>query len=198
MADPLSRRLGGTVLVGHNFVRYKKHRRHSMREVPIGKAMLFVGAEIQGNKIIQIRMEVASLASDKDYESFIVKNIAQGSTIINDGWTWIRNLTRVGYKHKVPWGDSFRDMPDIRKATDNFSGWLLNVYKRGISREHLGVYLDEYTFKHNHCWGSGRSRTNAFYLLLKRFAQRDIRKSKYRSLIKNIRKQRTQTRPMPW
>jgi hypothetical protein len=43
---------------------------------------------------------------------------------------------------------SFRQLPSAHRAISNLKAWLHGTH-RDVSRRHLQVYLDEYTFRHN-------------------------------------------------
>ena len=52
-------------------------------------------------------------------------------------------------------------LPRAHRAISNLKAWMLGTH-RGVSREHLAVYLDEYVFRHNR----RRSPMAAFQTLL--------------------------------
>ena len=70
-----------------------------------------------------------------------------------DGWPGYGKLAGAGYEHRPRL--QRRDHPDAQKllprahrAASNLKTWL-NGTHRGVSPEHLQVYLDEFVFRHN-------------------------------------------------
>jgi transposase-like protein len=70
-----------------------------------------------------------------------------------DGWHGYGKLAGVGFDHRPRRGR--RDHPDAQKllprahrASSNLKTWLQGTH-RGVSPDHLQVYLDEFVFRHN-------------------------------------------------
>ena len=40
-------------------------------------------------------------------------------------------------------------MPNVHLVVGLLKRWLLGTFHGGVSREHLGYYLDEFTFRYN-------------------------------------------------
>jgi transposase-like protein len=79
--------------------------------------------------------------------------VAAGAIVHTDGWKGYNGLVGVRYDHRPRL--QRRDHPDAQKllprahpAASNLKTWLQGSH-RGVSPEHLQVYLDEFVFRHN-------------------------------------------------
>jgi len=133
-----------------------------------GKELVLIASEIDGKKTGRIRMEWIANAEAKTLKGFIKKHIAQGSTIITDGWGGYVGLTKLGYKHKVVNGESVgKDeiLPRVHRVASLLKRWLLGTHQGGVNiKAGLNVYLDEFTFRFNR--RTSHSRGMLFYRLL--------------------------------
>ena len=80
-----------------------------------------------------------------------------------------RGLTKHNYAHHVTAISSSGDpavvvMPSVHLVAALLTRWLLGTFHGGVSREHLGYYLDEFTFRYNR--RTSRGRGLLFYRLL--------------------------------
>ena len=80
-----------------------------------------------------------------------------------------RGLTKHNYAHHVSAISSSGDpavvvMPSVHLVAALLKRWLLGTFHGGVSREHLGYYLDEFTFRYNR--RTSRGRGLLFYRLL--------------------------------
>ena len=78
-------------------------------------------------------------------------------------------LTTHHYAHQVTTISSSGDpavvvMPNVHLVVGLLKRWLLGTFHGGVSREHLGYYLDEFTFRYNR--RTARARGLLFYRLL--------------------------------
>src|SRR4051794_16174629 len=79
-----------------------------------------------------------------------------GAVVHTDGWNGYRRLRTLGYNHRprsqrtagVPAADLDEILPRVHRVISNLKSWLQGTH-RGVSREHLQVYLDEYVFRFN-------------------------------------------------
>jgi transposase-like protein len=78
--------------------------------------------------------------------------VDDGATVHTDGWQGYRWLSQIGYDHRrasqrqSPAGQWL--LPRVHRSISNLKAWLHGTH-RGVSREHLQVYLDEFVFRHN-------------------------------------------------
>jgi transposase-like protein len=85
-----------------------------------------------------------------------------------DGWQGYAKLTTKGFDHRPRSqakakrdGDTDPVLPRAHRAISNFKSWLRGTH-RGVSAEHLQVYLDEFIFRYNR----RRTPMAAFHTLL--------------------------------
>ena len=78
------------------------------------------------------------------------------SVVHTDGWYAYRRLSKRGYDHRprtqrpgrVAVDDLDEILPRVHRVISNHKTWLQGTH-RGVSKEHLQVYLDEYVFRFN-------------------------------------------------
>ncbi len=115
-----------------------------------------VGVEVRGAGSGRVRMAVIDDASGSTLTGFVRDNIAVGTTVHTDAWRGYRSLNSVGYDHRprsqraarANGEDIDQILPRVHRVISNLKSWLQGTH-RGVSGEHLQVYLDEYTFRFN-------------------------------------------------
>jgi transposase-like protein len=120
------------------------------------KALVAVGVEVRGAGSGRVRMAVIADASASALTGFVRDNVAAGATVHTDAWKGYRPLSRLGYDHqprsqraaRARGEDIDEILPRVHRAISNLKSWLQGTH-RGVSGEHLQVYLDEYTFRFN-------------------------------------------------
>lgn len=120
------------------------------------KALVVVGVEARGAGSGRVRMAVIDDASAETLSGFVRDNVAAGATVHTDGWKGYRPLSRLGYDHRprsqraarAAGEDIDEILPRVHRAISNLKSWLQGTH-RGVSGEHLPVYLDEYAFRFN-------------------------------------------------
>jgi transposase-like protein len=120
------------------------------------KALVIVAVEVRGTRSGRVRMAVTPDASGATIQQFMRENVAAGAIVHTDGWRGYRPLTRSGYDHRPrsqlatrAAGADIKDvLPRVHRVISNLKSWLQGTH-RGVSRDHLHVYLDEYTFRFN-------------------------------------------------
>ena len=120
------------------------------------KALVAVGVEVRGAGSRRVRMAVIDDVSGSTLTGFVRDNIAVGTTVHTDAWRGYRSLNSVGYDHRprsqraarANGEDIDQILPRVHRVISNLKSWLQGTH-RGVSGEHLQVYLDEYTFRFN-------------------------------------------------
>ena len=120
------------------------------------KALVAVGVEVCGAGSGRVRMAVIGDASAATLSGFVRENVALGSTVHTDAWKGYRTLGKLGYDHqprsqraaRTHGEDIDEILPRAHRVISNLKSWLQGTH-RGVSGEHLQVYLDEYTFRFN-------------------------------------------------
>jgi transposase-like protein len=81
--------------------------------------------------------------------SFVAAAIAEGSTVVSDGWSGYARLKDVQHDHKLvgPMA-AHLVLPWVHRVFANAKRWALGVY-HGLRRKHLQRYLDEFVFRFN-------------------------------------------------
>ena len=92
-------------------------------------------------------------ASQDTLTPWVKASVERGAIVHTDGWDGYGKLASSGFDHRPRL--QRRDHPDVQKllprahrAASNLKTWLQGTH-RGVSPEHLQVYLDEFVFRHN-------------------------------------------------
>ncbi len=101
-------------------------------------------------------MQIVEDASTATLTGFVSKAVEAGAVVHTDGWSSYRRLTKLGYEHRpgtqrpgrVAADDLEEILPRVHRVISNLKTWLQGTH-RGVSKEHLQVYLDEYVFRFN-------------------------------------------------
>lgn len=155
MVNPERQPLSGAVEVDECFVggldrNLRGGRQHGT------KALVVVAVEVRGAGCGRVRMQVIADASTATLCGFVTEVVAAGAVVHTDGWNGYRRLRTLGYDHRprsqrtagVPAADLDEILPRVHRVISNLKSWLQGTH-RGVSREHLQVYLDEYVFRFN-------------------------------------------------
>lgn len=148
------------------------------------KALVAVGVEVRGAGSGRIRMAVIDDASAATLTGFVADNVAAGAIVHTDAWKSYLPLTKLGYDHRPRNQSAARRrgedpdeiLPRVHRAISNLKSWLQGTH-RGVSGEHLQVYLDEYTFRFNR----RRTPMAAFQTLLG--LQSQLQPTTYRGIV---------------
>ena len=130
-------------------------------------------AEENGKGIGRIRLRRVKDVSADSLLPFVQGAVAPGATIHTDGWRGYAGLTAAGYRRQVTVISAGSDpahevMPRVHTVAALLKRWLLGTHQGGVQRQHLGYYLDEFTFRFN------RRRSRARGLLFHRLAEQAV------------------------
>lgn len=115
------------------------------------KALIGIAIEVRGHGSGRLRLRVLPDASGPTLLSFTQATTTTGAIVHTDGLQSYRVLSKHGYEHRRhPKQTAAPDqlLPRAHRATSNLKAWMHGTH-RGVSDEHLQVYLDEYVFRHN-------------------------------------------------
>jgi hypothetical protein len=125
-----------------------------------GKLLIAGAVEIRGAGPGRTRLAVIGDYSAASLGGFVAGNVAEGSTVVSDGWSGYAGLKDVKHDPKVV-GDApaHAVLPWIHRVFANAKRWALGVY-HGLREEHLqaGPWpragepdpgLDEFVFRFN-------------------------------------------------
>jgi transposase-like protein len=120
---------------------------------PGDKTLVGVAIEVRGRGSGRVRLQVLPDASRQTLRTFVGGVVAPRAVVHTDGWRGYIVLAEDGYDHRRRVQRTARPieepiLPRAHRAISNLKIWLAGTH-RGVSREHLQVYLDEYAFRHN-------------------------------------------------
>jgi transposase-like protein/predicted RNA-binding Zn-ribbon protein involved in translation (DUF1610 family) len=115
------------------------------------KALCGVAIEARGQGSGRLRLAVLSDASARSLTAFVKSTTTAGAIVHTDGWPGYTGLRKAGYDHRprsqrAQPGEQL--LPRAHRAVSNLKAWMHGTH-RGVSNEHLPVYLDEFVFRHN-------------------------------------------------
>jgi transposase-like protein len=118
-----------------------------------GKALVGVVVEVRGTGSGRLRLQVLSDASQATLTPWLKAHVAPGTIVHTDGCKGYDKLAGAGYEHRPllqrrDHPDEQKLLPRAHRATSNLKTWLQGTH-RGVSPDHLPVYLDEFVFRHN-------------------------------------------------
>lgn len=116
------------------------------------KTLCGIAIEVHGRGSGRVRLAVLPDASGPALLAFTQATTQQGAIVHTDGLQSYRVLAGAGYEHRrcaqrtaAP-GEQL--LPRAHRAISNLKAWMHGTH-RGVSPEHLPVYLDEFVFRHN-------------------------------------------------
>jgi transposase-like protein len=116
------------------------------------KALVWVAIEVRGAGSGRLRLQVLANSRAKTLEAFTKATTEPGAIVHTDGLRSYAGLAKLGYAHRPrkQTGAAPEDqlLPRAHRAISNLKAWMHGTH-RGVSKEHLPVYLDEFVFRHN-------------------------------------------------
>jgi ISXO2 transposase-like protein/transposase-like zinc ribbon protein len=114
-----------------------------------GKLLIAGAVEIEGKGPGRIRLAMIDDYSAATLGGFVAATIADGSTVVSDGWSGYRHLKDVKHDPRII-GDApaHAVLPWVHRVFANAKRWAMGVY-HGLREEHLQRYLDEFVFRFN-------------------------------------------------
>lgn len=116
------------------------------------KALVGAAIEVRGRGSGRLRLGVLSNSRATTLEAFTKATTAPGAIVHTDGLHSYSGLVGLGYDHRPRKAASVSDkeklLPRVHRAISNLKAWMHGTH-RGVSPDHLPVYLDEYVFRHN-------------------------------------------------
>ena len=114
-----------------------------------GKLLIAGAVEIKGRGPGRVRLAVIGDYAADTLSTFVGGAVADGSTVVSDGWAGYARLKEVKHDPKVigPMA-AHVVLPWVHRVFANAKRWGLGVY-HGLRRKHLQAYLDEFVFRFN-------------------------------------------------
>jgi transposase-like protein len=117
--------------------------------------MIFGCPIAENRKIGRVRFKCIKEASWENLLPFIRDNIAQGSTVITDGWKGYAPLKEVkDFEHQVKTilgsgSQAHELLPHVHLVDSLLKRWLNGTHQGKVSPKYLPYYLDEFAFRFN-------------------------------------------------
>lgn len=172
MVRPGRDRLSGTIEVDETYIGGKKPGKRGRGA--LDKALVAIVAQQDGKQIGRIRLVPVPDASEKSLGDAVRQAVEPGSQVHTDGWRGYNSLRTLGYRHRIirPKAEVGENLlPNCHRIASLLKRWLLGTHQGAISHEHLGYYLDEFTFRFNR--RTSQFRGKLFYRLLQQAVQVD-------------------------
>ena len=117
------------------------------------RRLIGIAIEVRGHGSGRLRLRVLPDRFRADHCSASPRRPPlTGAIVHTDGLQSYRVLSKHGYEHrrhpKQTAAPAISLLPRAHRATSNLKAWMHGTH-RGVSDEHLQVYLDEYVFRHN-------------------------------------------------
>jgi transposase-like protein len=153
MVAPERAPLRGEVEIDETLVGGYHEGRRGGRQRDGTKTLVGVIVEVRGEGSGRLRLKVLSGAGRKTLTPWVEESVEAGAIVHTDGWKGYGDLGGVGFDHRPrpqrrDHADAQKLLPRAHRAASNLKTWLQGTH-RGVSPEHLQVYLDEFVFRHN-------------------------------------------------
>src|SRR5215213_2966908 len=114
-----------------------------------GKLLVAGAVEIEGRGPGRTRLAVIGDYSAASLGGFVAGNVADGSTVVSDGWSGYKKLKDVKHDPRVV-GDTPAHLvlPWVHRVFANAKRWAMGVC-HGLRVEHLQAYPGEFVFRFN-------------------------------------------------
>jgi hypothetical protein len=104
-------------------------------------------------KLGRLRLGIINDSSAESLNSFVLTNVASGSTVKTDGWGGYNKLESLGYRHEKTVQSKTEDkdsvVPGVHLAASLLKRWLLGTFQGRFEPKFLQRYLDEFVFRFN-------------------------------------------------
>jgi transposase-like protein len=189
MVRPGRDRLSGTIQVDETYIGGEKSGKRGRGAE--GKTLVLIAAQEDGEVTGRIRLKQIADASAESLERAVEETVERGAVVKTDDWTGYKGLEALGYRHPIvrktaTIGDNL--LPLCHREAALIKRWLTGTHQGAVSHEHLGYYLDEYTFRFNR--RTSRYRGKLFYRLLQNAVA--VHAIPYQEIVKGIRRQKSQ------
>lgn len=165
MVRPMRDRIPGIIEVDETYIGGKKAGKRGRGAA--GKILVIIGAQIDGNRIGQIRVKRVSNASGKSLTGAVQQAVEPGSIVQTDGWDGYSQLDSVGYVHEIVRKDATVGknlLPKCNMVASLLKRWLMGTHHGAVHISHIDYYLDEFVFRFNR--RTSKSRGKLFYRLV--------------------------------
>lgn len=134
-----------------------------------GKALILVATEDKNGVPGRVRLVQILDASEDSLKAALKQIVEPGSTVRTDGWAGYTKLDKIGLAHDIVAKETVENrenlLPMAHLNISLFKRWILGTHQGAIGHDHLGFYLDEFTFRFN------RRKSKARGLLFQRLVE---------------------------
>lgn len=184
MVRPGRDRLSGRVQFDETYVGGDKPGKRGRGAA--GKALVVIAAQVVGARIGRIRLQTVPNAGGESLQTAMSQMVDPGAVVETDGWKGYNGIERLGYVRRVVREgseDTENLLPACHRVASLLKRWLLGTLQGAVSHEHLGYYLDEFTFRFNR--RTSASRGQLFFRLLQNAVV--IEPTPVKTMIKHVR-----------
>ena len=172
MVRPDRDRLRGNVEVDETYLGEEEAGVRGRRA--INRVIVVIAVEMNEGKIGRIRLRSVPNVNATSLQGFIVDVVEPGSVIHTDGWQGYASIASKGFSHRVTVTRTSSEpahipFPGVHRVASLLKRWCLGTHQGAISKEHLGYYLDEFTFRFNR--RTSKARGLLFYRLITQAVQ---------------------------
>ena len=134
------------------------------------KTLVVVATECLGKQIGRVRFKCIEDASAENLLLFIEQNVEPQSTVITDGWTGYKALSKSeNYAHQVKaiagsGKEAHELLPHVHMVDSLVKRWINGTHQGKVSPKYLPYYLDEFAFRFNRKMSTFRGKL--FYRLV--------------------------------
>jgi transposase-like protein len=148
------------------------------------KALVLIAVEREGRRLGRTRMRVIEDFSAGTICAFARDSIEPGSVIRTDGLNSYLALAKSGYVHdrvveRKHTETASELLPGVHRIASLLKRWLLGTHQGAVRQQHLGYYLDEFTFRFNR--RASRYRGKLFYRLVQQAVA--VEPTSYREIV---------------
>lgn len=168
MVDPDRKPLSGEVEVDESYIGGTEEGTRG-RGADKKTIMICAVEKKEGGKSGRVRLGVIENASKQKINEFMDGTVVVGSSTHTDGWRGYSDLERSGYHHilSIIDGSGFEAhelLPRVHRVFSLVKRWILGTHQGSVSKKHLPIYLEEYTFRFNR--RSAKKVTHCFQRLI--------------------------------
>jgi len=148
----------------------------------VQRALVIVAAEEDGKGIGRIRLRCIPNLTKVSLHGFIGQSVEPGSTVRTDGLNAYLGLEGYFHDRQIQRHQAEGEnlLPRVHRVVSLLKRWLLGTHQGAIGQNHLGYYLDEFTFRFNR--RNSASRGKLFYRLVQQAVQ--VEPAPFATLIK--------------
>jgi len=134
-----------------------------------GKTLVFVGVEVDSQRLGRVRLRCAPSADAAEALAFVRDYVVPGSRVVTDGLNIYNGLQAAGFAHEAhahqPDPVTGEDMLEhVHLVVSLLKRWLTGTYQGAVTPNHLQGYLDEFAFRFNRRLSTHRGKL--FYRLM--------------------------------